>query len=384
VNRLIVLGVPAVAAIIATAAIISMRSTGTVQQSAPPEPVSINPIADRIEHQSVLPLRDSVSLLLFAGFKVERLVIRSTDSWSMNGQTRQAGDSIVIERSADGLLIDGKSVKEAEFRSRSDGTFELSARERSRKLRGRITVQSAGNLLRITAIVSRDEYLAGVLASEASANDPIDYLVALSVLQRNYLQSHGGRHEPESAMCDNTHCQVAFLNPIPARMRSVVELASGMTLQSGTALPCYYSGSCGGQTITPGQIWERREPGYLPVQCRYCSGSRWYRWQRSIVATPEVDRLMGTAPAPPFLDDDFKIRVGRVIGFNIVLSNTVRSIQRRGDRYFIEGSGFGHRVGLCQEGARRLARDGMSAEGILRYYFPGVQQQQITGSQAVE
>jgi stage II sporulation protein D len=245
-------------------------------------------------------------------------------------------------------------------------------------------VRLAGNLLHISAIVSREEYLAGVLASEASANDPLDYLVALSVLQRNYLQSHGGRHEPESEMCDNTHCQVAFLKPISARIRSAVERASGMTLQLGTALPCYYSGCCGGATITPGQIWERREPGYSPVQCHYCSGSRWYRWRRTIAATPEVDRLMGTAPAPPFLDDDFKIRIGRVIGFNIVLSNTVRSIKRRGNVFIVEGSGFGHRVGLCQEGARRLARDGMSADRILRFYFPGVRLQQITGSQDVE
>jgi SpoIID/LytB domain protein len=86
--------------------------------------------------------------------------------------------------------------------------------------------------------------------------------------------------------------------------------------------------------------------------------------------TPEIDRLMTAAPAAPFLDDDFKMRVGRAIGFNVVLSNTIRSITRRGRIYVVEGSGFGHRVGLCQEGARMLARHGRSADEILRFYFP--------------
>jgi len=38
----------------------------------------------------------------------------------------------------------------------------------------------------------------------------------------------------------------------------------------------------------------------------------------------------------------------------------------------LEGRGFGHGVGLCQEGAMRMARDGFSYTDILHHYFAKV------------
>ena len=41
------------------------------------------------------------------------------------------------------------------------------------------------------------------------------------------------------------------------------------------------------------------------------------------------------------------------------------------DTLLISGRGFGHGVGLCQYGARGLARRRKSAGEILGWYFPG-------------
>jgi len=37
---------------------------------------------------------------------------------------------------------------------------------------------------------------------------------------------------------------------------------------------------------------------------------------------------------------------------------------------FVSGKGFGHGVGLCQYGARQMARDGKTAQEILNFYYP--------------
>jgi stage II sporulation protein D len=37
---------------------------------------------------------------------------------------------------------------------------------------------------------------------------------------------------------------------------------------------------------------------------------------------------------------------------------------------FVAGRGFGHGVGLCQYGARQMARDGKTAQEILNFYYP--------------
>ena len=43
----------------------------------------------------------------------------------------------------------------------------------------------------------------------------------------------------------------------------------------------------------------------------------------------------------------------------------------RGDRFVLEGRGWGHGVGLSQWGAKALAEQGWSCPRILEHYFPG-------------
>ena len=43
-----------------------------------------------------------------------------------------------------------------------------------------------------------------------------------------------------------------------------------------------------------------------------------------------------------------------------------------GNEVVIRGRGYGHGVGLCQEGAMRMARCGFNFLQIALYYFPGV------------
>jgi len=54
------------------------------------------------------------------------------------------------------------------------------------------------------------------------------------------------------------------------------------------------------------------------------------------------------------------------------LRSTFFSCFPEGDEVVLKGRGFGHGVGLCQEGAMRMAKAGFAAEQILKFYFPGV------------
>jgi stage II sporulation protein D len=42
-----------------------------------------------------------------------------------------------------------------------------------------------------------------------------------------------------------------------------------------------------------------------------------------------------------------------------------------GSEVMLYGKGFGHGVGLCQEGAMQMAKKGYSFDQILQYYYPG-------------
>jgi len=67
---------------------------------------------------------------------------------------------------------------------------------------------------------------------------------------------------------------------------------------------------------------------------------------------------------------DFKIIVGRVLGWNVLKSSRFQ-VARSGNNFIFRGSGFGHGLGLCQEGAHVMAARGMSYRKILEKYFPG-------------
>jgi stage II sporulation protein D len=68
---------------------------------------------------------------------------------------------------------------------------------------------------------------------------------------------------------------------------------------------------------------------------------------------------------------DFKLIVGRTLGWNMLKSSRFE-VTRAGPNFVFRGEGFGHGLGLCQEGAHALARRrGASYLQILRHYFPG-------------
>ena len=67
---------------------------------------------------------------------------------------------------------------------------------------------------------------------------------------------------------------------------------------------------------------------------------------------------------------DFKIIVGRALGWNLLKSSRF-TVARSGSNFVFRGSGFGHGLGLCQEGAHVMAKRGASYRQILARYFPG-------------
>lgn len=250
----------------------------------------------------------------------------------------------------------------------------LQSEGRKRVVAGIVTITQQGKQLRVVATIAQQQYLSTALASESASGEPFQYLIALSVLQRNYLQTHRNRHQPDADLCDNTHCQRADnTSPSKTVQRAVAAAAKIQltdTTTDGTAYPCYYSANCGGSTLTPKQVWGSSEAGYSAVACDFCRQGKWNRWQRATAATPQVEQLVRQAPPAPFLSDDFKIAMGRMVGFNVVLSNTVENIERREGKFWFSGRGFGHRVGLCCAGGMTLAKRGRAAAEILRTYFP--------------
>jgi|GEM_PF-1822418 len=323
---------------------------------------------DSIAHH----LPDSVRMLVLSAFSPVSVEIVARGRMRVGGRVvRRARLEVSGEAE---LLVDGVAAPPALsiVAARTGDSVTLLLPQRRRSFASPLTVSARGGRLQMVVALPLRDYLAATLATETSIGDPPAYLTALAVVQRNFLLLHPDRHGPFADVCDNTHCQAANPERITARMRGAVTAAARIGLGDDEVRPAFYSACCGGGTLTPAQVWGTVVLGYTSVQCSNCRRSSRYRWENSIPATPDVERLLRTLPAPPFVSDDLRIGLGRIAGFNRVPGNTFERIVRRRGEYRIAGRGFGHRVGLCQEGARTLARNGWSAERILHYYFPSV------------
>ncbi|MDQ1637524.1 MAG: stage sporulation protein [Pyrinomonadaceae bacterium] len=254
--------------------------------------------------------------------------------------------------------------------------------------------------------MSVEDYVRGVVAAEGSTEEEPEALKALAVASRTYIRKNLGRHSADGYdFCTTTHCQRYVADGVanvPARVKEAVEETSGEVLRDtdNQIVDSYFSASCGGATANLTTLWGKRAPAYLQgVNDEYCESQPHHSWTDRI---PEAKLLQALQSDPRTnigarladvsvtrRDDseraqlitiqgerrlivsgwDFKIIVGRALGWNLLKSSRFE-ISRSGSDFVFHGSGFGHGLGLCQEGAHVMAARGASYRQILRKYFP--------------
>jgi stage II sporulation protein D len=254
--------------------------------------------------------------------------------------------------------------------------------------------------------MSIEDYVRGVVAAEGSTEEQPEALKALAIASRTYVYKNLGRHEADGYdFCTTTHCQryqAADVADVPARVKEAVEETSGEVLRDADdqIVDSYFSASCGGATANLMTLWGKSAPAYLQgVSDEYCQSQPHHSWTDRI---PETKLLQALQSDPRTnigsrlvdvsvtrRDDseraqlvtiqgerrltvsgwDFKIIVGRALGWNLLKSSRFE-ISRSGSDFVFRGSGFGHGLGLCQEGAHVMAARGASYRQILRKYFP--------------
>ncbi|HLG17861.1 MAG TPA: SpoIID/LytB domain-containing protein [Blastocatellia bacterium] len=263
----------------------------------------------------------------------------------------------------------------------------------------------------VTETLSVEEYLLGVLQVEAAAEDELEALKAQAVVSRTYTLKNLGRHASEGYdLCSSTHCQQykrteaagAIPRSIEAYRRAISE-TEGQVLadDAGRLADVYFSAACGGMTANIESLWGAKGPSYLRgVRDDYCATGEHRAW-RDEIPRAQLMKALGSDPRSEVgsrLDDivitkrdatgraelislegerrrqlrgwEFKIIVGRALGWQ-VLKSTRFDVSRRGATFVFRGSGFGHGLGLCQEGAHVMAHRGNSYMKILDHYLPG-------------
>lgn len=232
----------------------------------------------------------------------------------------------------------------------------------ARRYHGTLEIRPADGTLLATISMDRESAVASVVAAESSPDTPLEALKAQAIASRSYFASGRGRHH-EFDFCDTTHCQ--FLRDPPAPDSAVavaVAVTHGLVLAyNSQPFPAMYTRSCSGRTRTPSELGMRSPTySYYSVDCKYCR-AHLHRWTSRLSALD--------AAALRSSNEASRMNAVRRLGWSAVPSNDF-SVKESGDHFLLQGTGYGHGIGLCQSGAKAMAREGASYRDILDHYYP--------------
>lgn len=305
-----------------------------------------------------------------------------------------------------GLEIAGKTL-------RGDGVEVVPGQSPSvwidgRQYRGSVRLHVEGRRLRPVNVLPLEEYVAAVVDAEMPAAFPPAARQAQAVVARTYAVSC--RRAPPHRWFDlySTPVSQNYLGYVyqdgegrllagetPAGRAAAAATAGLVCTYQGRLFRTYYSACCGGRTVSGAAVFRDGTPALQGVACGCCGEAPLYRWTRAATDDVGFDRLAeaararlpgfgpvrsattaaaetGAPPSVELSDGHRTVRVSAAeVKSALALPSLLFDLSGGDGRLLARGRGHGHAVGLCQWGAKGLAGRGLTAEQILKHYYPG-------------
>ncbi len=252
---------------------------------------------------------------------------------------------------------------------------------------GKVTIRS--NLIYLETIVNVpvEPYIAGVVEAEGGVSAESEYHKAQAVLARTWLITNMSKHKKEGFHIKDDQSSQAFKGVPHGKYASIISMAVADTKDtiatySGKPIIGFYHSNSGGQTVLPQDVWSQDLTYCRAVFDPFSKKESKYRWAKDIpladwnayfLVSAEFDWNVFFAGLPEGRQTHYNI------GNQIWKLETLRRHFKLRSAYFtasvvasnihLEGYGFGHGVGMAQQGAMRMALGGFSWKEILDFYF---------------
>jgi stage II sporulation protein D len=274
------------------------------------------------------------------------------------------------------------------FRLQPEGT------KKSIEYYDHLKVQVHKQQIRLIHDVWIEHYIPGVVAAEGGIYKTPEFLKVQAICSRTYAIRNLGKYQRDGFdLSDKVDCQVYHGIPVnmPALEAAVYETRGMIALDEfDEPIDAVFSANCGGQSANSEDVWSATTP-YLKStesydQYREFKNSSW----TYSVARPELLKIFSEYYKTPVytfsiepdysgrvrqvrLNDDTKSVIsGTELRRLLKLKSTKFRVYEHQGFYFFSGQGFGHGVGMCQDGAYKLSTLGWSYESILRHFYTGV------------
>lgn len=239
--------------------------------------------------------------------------------------------------------------------------------------------------------IDLERYVSGVVQSEGGGSSKdIEFFFVQAISCRTYALVNYRKHAHEGYnLCDEVHCQHYLgrcKNPNISRAGS---RTSGEVIvdTNGEMISAVFHSNCGGETRNSEDIWPLPK-SYLKARTdTFCLSMSKARWEKSISKTAFLNGLHKAFNFPindqTLVDSALHFKQGhrkvhfvnqiplKLIRQEFELRSSFFETSLQGNNLIITGRGFGHGVGLCQQGAINMVRKGYDYPEIIKYYYKG-------------
>ncbi|HWY37997.1 MAG TPA: SpoIID/LytB domain-containing protein [Bacteroidia bacterium] len=270
----------------------------------------------------------------------------------------------------------------------------LNPEKRPRFFNDNLAVTVENDVLRLINESLLDNYIAGVSEAESGSYSQIEFYKVQAILARTYALTHITKHQTEGFnLCDQVHCQAFFGKSSEAKIIQAVNATKGKVVvdEDMNLIVAVFHSNSGGQTANSEDVWGKPTSYLRSIIDTFSYKMPNARWQRKIAVEDWLDYLKIKHSYP--VEDSvarwqalhFKQETRKVnLEYNNVrvplknvradfqLKSTFFSLETIGDTVVFSGRGFGHGIGMCQEGAMRMTKLGYNYKDVLNFYYKDV------------
>lgn len=265
---------------------------------------------------------------------------------------------------------------------------------KSRFFNDNLSISIENGLLRLINESKLDNYIAGVSEAEAGSRSTVEFYKVQAILARTYALGHIGKHSGEGFnLCDQTHCQAFFGRTSETDILQAVVATKGKVVvdEDMNLIDAAFHSNSGGETANSEDVWGKPMSYLRSIKDSFSLRMPNARWQRKMSAQDWLSYLKIKHKYPVedssarwvalhFKQDRRKANL-EYYGIKVPLKNvrndlqlksTFFSIEPIGDTLVFSGRGFGHGIGMCQEGAMCMTKMGYTHKEVLNFYYQHV------------
>ncbi len=255
-----------------------------------------------------------------------------------------------------------------------------------------LRVKVENNAFVIINRVDLERYVAGVVQSEVLGSSiDLEFFKIQAIIARTYTLTNIMKHMNDGYnLCDETHCQAYYrrCNTSDIMMAVSQTFCDVIVDENGKLISAAFHSNSGGQTQNSEDVWTIATSYLRTTVDTFSVGGRNYLWETKIPKKQWLDYFKSNYPTMSDSPEKQKqlcnfrqdVRLKYILDSiptrnlraNFKLKSSFFSASEDKDQIILKGKGYGHGVGLSQEGAIKMVKLGKKSEEVIRFYYQGV------------